>query len=72
MNTQTYEQWKLSLTRDPRIMGGSPCFPNTRITVNRIVDLQRRGEKRQTILEDYPPLSNRDLDFAFRYSQDPQ
>ncbi len=66
-STLTYKQWCEQLVTNPKIMGGSTVFPQSRVTVQRIAGLQNRGESQEVILEDYPFLTDNDLKFAKRY-----
>jgi uncharacterized protein (DUF433 family) len=48
-------------------MGGETVFPNSRLTVRRIGSMLERGESSEVIREDYPYLSQEDLEFAQIY-----
>lgn len=63
-----YLEWEKTLVKDPEIMAGETVFPNSRLTVRRVVSLLKKGESENIILEDYPYLSPRDLKFAKMYS----
>jgi uncharacterized protein (DUF433 family) len=52
----------------PEVMGGKPCIAGTRITVEVIV---RRFAERYTlaeVLEDYPTISEPDVQAALEYA----
>ena len=59
-----FTEWKERLVRDPDVMGGAEVFPDSRLTVRQIGGLVVRGEERAEILEDYPYLTDHDLEFA--------
>lgn len=52
------------VTSDPAILGGEPVFRGTRLSVRHIGAIAERGERLANILEDYPYLSRRDVEFA--------
>jgi len=62
-----FNTWKDNLVSHPDIMGGEIVFPNSRLTVRRIGTMLERGESKEVIKEDYPYLSEEDIEFAFRY-----
>jgi uncharacterized protein (DUF433 family) len=62
-----FEQWKSHLISDSQIMAGKTVFPNSRLSVHHIGQIIIRGESLQAIREDYPYLSELDLQFAPLY-----
>jgi uncharacterized protein (DUF433 family) len=62
-----FDRWRSGLVTDVKIMGGETVFPNSRLTVRRIGLLLQNGESIAAIKEDYPYLSDDDLDFSLRY-----
>ncbi len=62
-----FNQWKSHLVNNPNIMGGQTVFPNSRLSVYHIGKMIERGESPQIIQEDYPYLSELDLQFAPLY-----
>lgn len=64
---EDYNSWKSGLVNDPEIKGGETTFPGTRITVLGIGGILKQGERREDVLEDYPSLTDRDLDYAKLY-----
>lgn len=60
-------QWKASLVNDPAIMNGETTFGGTRYTVQGIGRILKNGERPEHILEDFPGLTRRDLDYARLY-----
>jgi uncharacterized protein (DUF433 family) len=59
-----FRRWKNSLVTNPGIMGGEPVFPKRRLTVRRIGEMLERGESQDVVREDYPYLTDEDLEFA--------
>jgi uncharacterized protein (DUF433 family) len=53
---------------DPEIRGGEPVVRGTRIPVHMLTDLQKAGETRERILEDYPALDEELLEDALLYA----
>ena len=43
---------------DPEIMGGTPCFPGTRVPVQFLLDFVQAGDTIEAFLEDYPTVSH--------------
>ena len=62
-----FNLWKSSLIANPQIMGGEVVFPNTRLTVCHVGGMVERGELPAIIREDYPYLSDEDIQFAHLY-----
>ena len=62
-----FNLWKNSLIANPQIMGGEVVFPNTRLTVRHVGEMIERGELPVIIREDYPYLSDEDIQFAHLY-----
>lgn len=54
---------------DPEIMSGTPCFNGTRVPVEILFDLLRRGRTVEQFLEDFPSVTraqvNEVLNLAF-------
>jgi hypothetical protein len=59
-----FNRWKSSLIANPKIMGGEVVFPNTRLTVCHVGGMVERGELPAIIREDYPYLTDEDIQFA--------
>ena len=53
---------------DHRIMGGLPCINGTRIPVAMLVRMIAAGTAMETILEEYPQLTDDDLREALRFA----
>ena len=61
---ERFANWKKTLAVNPKILGGEPVFPNTRLSVRNIGSLLDRGASPESIREDYPYLDDEDLEFA--------
>lgn len=64
-----FAEWRSRLTTHPDILGGEPTFPSTRLAVRNIGSQLSRGVSRADLLEDYPYLTETDLDYALVYTQ---
>lgn len=53
---------------DHRIMGGLPCLAGTRIPVAMLVRMIAAGTSVDTILEEYPQLTEDDIREALRFA----
>jgi uncharacterized protein (DUF433 family) len=53
---------------DHRIMGGRPCIAGTRIPVAMLVRMIAAGTSVETILEQYPQLTEDDIREALRFA----
>ena len=53
---------------DHRIMGGLPCIDGTRIPVAMLVRMIAAGTSMETILEQYPQLTEDDVREALRFA----
>ncbi len=53
---------------DHRIMGGLPCIDGTRIPVAMLVRMIAAGTEIETILEQYPQLTEDDVREALRFA----
>ena len=53
---------------DPEIRGGEPVVRGTRIPVHMLADLEKAGEARDRILEDYPAVDAELLEDALLYA----
>jgi len=62
--TKRFFQWKSALTQDPAVMNGEPVFPGSRVTVRHIGAIIERGEAEAVVREDYPNLTDEDVEFA--------
>jgi len=53
---------------DHRIMGGLPCISGTRIPVAMLVRMVAAGTSMETILAEYPQLTEDDVRDALRFA----
>lgn len=65
-----FDDWLSTLQADPGVMGGAVTFPNSRLTVHHVGEMLIRGEDPKVILEDYPYLTEQDLEYARRYVEE--
>lgn len=65
---EAFNCWKDRLVVSPEILGGEPVFPNSRLAVRRVGALALR-ESVEVIREDYPYLSEQDVNFAGLYAR---
>ncbi|MBV8567403.1 MAG: DUF433 domain-containing protein [Methylobacteriaceae bacterium] len=47
---------KVVVTRDARVMGGTPVFPGTRVPVQTLLDYLEAGESIDAFLEGFPTV----------------
>ena len=59
-----FTAWKHRLVNDDHILGGEPVFPGRRLAVRQIGAMLVRGASPEDIREDYPYLTDEDIDFA--------
>jgi len=60
--------WKERLVQSDDILSGEPVFPNSRLAVRHIGTMLRRGASVEEVREDYPYLTEQDLEFAKLYA----
>jgi len=53
---------------DPQICHGKPCIKGTRIPVFVILDALAAGMTHQEIMEEYPPVTEEDIQAALFYT----
>jgi uncharacterized protein (DUF433 family) len=63
-NTEMFEK----ISSDPDICHGKPCIKGTRIPVYLIVSLIAEGEDTESIIRDYPSVTNDDIKMAMKYA----
>ena len=61
---ESFFRWRDTLVTDRRVLVGEPVFPKSRLSVRHVGALVERGAATSEILEDYPYLTDRDLQFA--------
>ena len=52
---------------NPKILGGTPVITGTRIPVERVYYLVRRGYTPQTLREEYPQVNPRTIQYLMSY-----
>ena len=67
LNRGTVLGMRKRITSDPAVLSGTPVFRGTRIPLDHIVGLLRKGVPLSEIAEDYPSLSRQDIAFARVY-----
>lgn len=60
--------WRLALSSDPQVCGGSLCVRGTRVLVTNILDSLAEGASREEILRSYPSLAQEHIDAALAYA----
>ena len=63
-NLAAYRWGRRRVVSSPEVLGGEPVFRGTRIPVQHVASLFRKGSPEQEIAEDFPSLSARDLAYA--------
>ena len=56
------------ITVDEKICGGEPCIKGTRIPVHIILSHLAAGETFQTIIENFPGLTEQDIQACLQYA----
>jgi uncharacterized protein (DUF433 family) len=59
-----FEAWRGALVTRDDILGGEPVFPGSRLAVRHIGEMLARGASPDEVREDYPQLTERDVEFA--------
>lgn len=60
---------QVTLESDPEIMGGAICYKNTRVPIYHIA-AQIKKTSVETIKQDYPFLSDEEIMFALKLSEE--
>ncbi len=63
-----FEAWRATIQERAEVIGGEPTFAGTRLSVRHIGDQQLRGAATSELAQDYPYLSEQDLEFARLYA----
>lgn len=66
---ERFAAWKKTLVEDRSILGGEPVFPGSRTAVRQIGGLLLRGVPVREVREDYPHLSDDDIELAPLYAK---
>ena len=56
------------ISHDINVMGGKACIKGTRVTVGMIITQLSEGKNYETLLNEYPYLSEDDITAALKYS----
>ncbi len=56
------------ISSDPDICHGKPCIKGTRIPVYLIASLVAEGESAESIVKDYPSITDDDIKAAVQYA----
>jgi uncharacterized protein (DUF433 family) len=68
-NLAAFRWGRRRIVSSPEVLGGEPVFRGTRIPVQHVAALFRKGAPEQEIVEDFPSLSERDLAYARLFSR---
>lgn len=63
-------EWRGHIVATPDTLGGRPRIAGTRISVDFVLDLLASGWSSSRILEEYPHLSEEDLQAVFAFVRD--
>ena len=58
------------VTIDPDVVGGEPCFTNTRVPLETVVDNLAGGHSVQEILNSYPTLRLEHVEAVLHWERD--
>jgi uncharacterized protein (DUF433 family) len=60
-----FEDWKRKrVVADEKLLGGEPAFPQSRLGVRHVGGMLLRGARPEEVREDYPYLTDEDIEFA--------
>lgn len=68
-NLSAFRWGRRRIVSYPDVLGGEPVFRGTRIPVQHVASLFRKGVSEKEIAEDFPALSSRDLAYARLFSR---
>jgi len=68
-NLAAFRWGRRRVVSSPDILGGEPVFQGTRIPLQHVALLFRKGVSEQEIMDDFPSLSARDLAYARLFSR---
>ena len=63
-NLAAYRWGRRRIVSSTEILGGEPVFRGTRVPLQHVASLYRKGVSEREIAEDFPTLSDRDLAYA--------
>ena len=64
----TDDHWRERISIDPLIHHGDPCIKGTRVPVKTVLGSLAAGDSVEEILDDYPSISELDIQAAIRYA----
>lgn len=62
--------WKERIVLDPEVLTGKPIVKGTRLAVEFVIDLLAQGWSREQILENYPGLTDQDIQACLAYASE--
>jgi uncharacterized protein (DUF433 family) len=68
-NLSAFRWGRRRVVSTPDVMGGEPVFRGTRIPLQHVASLFRKGVPEKEMAEDFPALSSRDLAYARLFSR---
>lgn len=68
-NLAAFRWGRRRIVSNPDVLGGEPVFRGTRIPLQQVASLFRKGVPEKEIAEDFPALSIRDLAYARLFSR---
>ena len=60
--------WEERITSDPEILAGKPIITGTRLAVEFIIDLLAQGWNEESILLNYPGITQEDIRACLNYA----
>lgn len=63
-----FNAWKEKLVQEQDILGGEPVFPRSRLAVRQIGGMLLKGASVTEVREDYPYLTDEDIELAKLYA----
>jgi len=68
-NLSVFRWGRRRIVSNPDVVGGEPVFRGTRIPLQHVASLFRKGVPEKEMAEDFPALSSRDLAYAQLFSR---
>jgi uncharacterized protein (DUF433 family) len=68
-NLAAFRWGRRRIVSSPEVLEGEPVFRGTRIPIQHVASLFRKGAPEHEIVEDFPSLSERDLAYARLFSR---
>lgn len=63
-------EYQQLITIDPNMRGGKPCIRGLRITVYDVLEYMASGMSEDTILQDFPDLTQEDIRACLAFAAD--